>query len=202
MGMFVPRRLPTRTASSGERIAACTRTPLAVASLIVRLTSSKSACGPATTMTSVSGAVLGSPSSETVTPIPSPCPLGVRGSCPIMVDSVMTVSVIVSMARPLITGVASLTRTSLTSQGETPEATRALDTARETPTAFLGVPFTPVVGAKAPSSQTGPSGPARCTAASVVELPMSTPTMTRVSSSMLKRPRGEGRSPPRRGWRP
>ena len=44
-------------------------------------------------------------------PTPRPSPPGVSGLCPIIVDSVMIVSVIVSIARPLITGVASLSRT-------------------------------------------------------------------------------------------
>jgi hypothetical protein len=47
-----------------------------------------------------------------VMPTPSPAPPGVFGLWPIMVDSVMMVSVMVSIATSPITGVASLMRMS------------------------------------------------------------------------------------------
>ena len=197
MGTITSRRLPTSTASSRQRTAARTWTPRADAVLIAALTSSKSLPGPATTMTSRPGDTSSRSSTDVVTPIPMPSPPGVLGSWPIIVDSVMMVSVIVSIASPLMTGVASLTRISRTSAGSTCDRRSTFATTWATPTAFLAVPFTPVVGVRDPCCQSTPSGPILVTAASVVELPMSTP-MTTWWSPMLTQLPGGCRSPPPR----
>ena len=70
----------------------------------------------------------------------------------------MIVSVIVSMASPLITGVASLSSTRCSASGVTPARSSAARTAVTAPSAFLGVPFTPVVRVSAVASRvTAPS---------------------------------------------
>src|ERR687894_1670110 len=176
-GMGRSSRLVTRTASSPARIAATTSTPAATAAFSVAATSSKShPCG--TTQTTGSpGCCSSSSPIDRVVPTPRPSPPGVVGLCPIIVDSVMIVSVIVSMARPLITGVASFSSTVSTSPALRPARARAPRIAFRAPSVFSGVPLTPVVRVRSvPRWVIEPSGATTARDASVVELPMSTPT--------------------------
>jgi hypothetical protein len=111
----------------------------------VSATSSKSHPAGTTQTTGPPPSHEASASIDTVVPTPRPCPPGVAGLCPIIVDSVMIVSVMVSMARPLITGVASFSSTRCTSSTRRPARSRAPRTAVSAPAALSGVPFTPVV---------------------------------------------------------
>ena len=63
---------------------------------------------------------------RTVSPTPTPIPPGVAGLWPIMVDSVMMVSVMVSMATSPMTGAASFRRTSDSSLNSSPAFSKAL----------------------------------------------------------------------------
>ena len=181
-GMRVVSRLTTSTASSPCRTAATTRTPRTTARSTRTATSSKSAPGPTTTITGRSASTPSRSASATVTPTPRPSPPGVSGLCPIIVDSVMTVSVIVSIARPLMTGVASLSSTVSRSSTDRCAASKADRTAATAPAALAGVPFTPVVRVSDEASRSiVPPGPTSARQASVVELPTSTPTTSPIS---------------------
>ena len=102
-------------------------------------------------------------------------PPGVEGLWPIMVDSVIIVSVMVSMATSPMTGAASFSRTSDRSFTSSPAFSRALVREWKTPLMFCRVPLMPVVGTVplARNSSLPPSTLAR--AVSVVALPISMP---------------------------
>ena len=102
-------------------------------------------------------------------------PPGVEGLWPIMVDSVMMVSVMVSMATSPITGAASLRRTSDRSPTSSPAFSKASAREWKMPLMFCRVPLMPVVGTVplARNSSLPASDLAR--AVSVVALPMSMP---------------------------
>ena len=110
--------------------------------------------------------------------VPTPSPPGVDGLCPIIVDSVMIVSEIVSMATSPITGAASLMRIRSSSPSSRPALSRATVSPWKTPWVFWGVPLMPVVGIVAVARNRGaaPAGTS-ASATSVVALPMSTPAM-------------------------
>ena len=131
------------------------------------------------------GPTVASSSRATVVPTPRPSPPGVSGLCPIIVDSVMIVSVIVSIASPLITGVASLSSTVASAAEGRPAASRARRTAVTAPAVFAGVPLTPVVLVSDGGRGRLDRRPSATSAmhASVVELPMSTP-MTRDTAGL------------------
>ena len=150
IGILTRKRLATSTASSLARMAPTTPTPRAIASLMPCAAASKSKRRSISTRTSVPATKPGNDSNSTIVPTPSPCPPGVRGSCPIMVDSVMIVSVMVSIARSLMTGVASLSRTTSSSARLIPASPIACRTALATPSTFLTVPLMPVVRVRAP----------------------------------------------------
>ena len=195
----------TSTASSPARTAATTSTPLRTAALTVAATSSKSAPAGTTHTTGSPGCCSCSDPTGTVLPTPSLSPPGVAGLCPIIVDSVMIVSVIVSMASPLITGVASLSSTVSTSPTRRPARSTAPRMAASAPAVLSGVPLTPVVLVRSVARWTiEPSGPIEASEASVVELPMSTPTTSRAGDrpgSTVVTPAGVTR-PARRRARP
>src|SRR4051812_39080550 len=86
-------RLVTSTASSPARTAATTCTPPATAALIAAAVSSKSQPGGTTQTTGCPGPRPARSPTEQVVPTPRPSPPGVVGLCPIIVDSVMIVSV-------------------------------------------------------------------------------------------------------------
>ena len=73
-------------------------------------------------------------------------PPGVEGLWPIMVDSVMMVSVMVSMATSPMTGAASLRRTSDRSPPSSPAFSKASANEWKMPLMFCRVPLMPVVG--------------------------------------------------------
>ena len=81
-----------------------------------------------------------------VLPIPTPNPPGVEGLCPIIVDSVIIVSVIVSIATSPITGAASLILTKSKSSKVKLAFFKAWFKEAITPLIFSSVPLIPVVG--------------------------------------------------------
>ena len=176
-GTGLLNRLTTSTASSLPSTAAATWTPRCPAASRAAAVSSKSLVAGTTTTTDEPGSDSPRSASAVVTPTPRPAPPGVRGSWPIIVDSVMIVSVMVSIASPLITGVASLSRTVPTSATSCPARRSAASTAVTTPATLSTVPFTPLVRlSEAPRCSAPPRPVTRAALASVVELPMSTPT--------------------------
>ena len=99
-------------------------------------------------MQALPGAQFESPSNATVSPWPTPTPPGVEGLCPIMVDSVMIVSVTVSMATSPMTGAARLMRMRSTLEKSSrphPALSRASERALRTPRTFCVVPLMPEV---------------------------------------------------------
>ncbi len=176
-GTGLLNRFTTSTASSLPSTAAATWTPRPAAASRAAAVSSKSVADGTTTTTDDPGSDSPRSASAVVVPTPSPTPPGVRGSWPIIVDSVMIVSVIVSIASPLMTGVASLSRTVPTSATSRPARRSAASTAASTPATLSTVPLTPLVRlSEAPTCSAAPLSVTRAALASVVELPMSTPT--------------------------
>ena len=100
-----------------------------------------------------------------------------EGLCPIIVDSVMIVSVMVSIATSPITGAASLMRMESRSSMRRPALFRASVRERNRPRMLALVPLMPVVGTMAlDRKSTCPSAsPVSASATSVVALPMSMP---------------------------
>ena len=115
-----------------------------------------------------------------VVPTPMPRPPGVEGLCPIIVDSVMIVSVMVSIATSPITGAASLMRMESRSSMRRPAAPRALVRDWNRPRMLALVPLMPVVGTMALDRKRTCSGagPTSASATSVVALPMSIPAIS------------------------
>ena len=150
IGIGTVSRLATSTASSLPSIAATTSIPRAIAVLRVAAVTSKSTPPATSTITGSPGAWSDSVSAATMVPTPRPRPPGVRGSWPIMVDSVMIVSVMVSIASPLMTGVASFNSTTSTAPSPIPACSAARVTTLTTPSTFLTVPLIPVVRVNAP----------------------------------------------------
>ena len=83
-----------------------------------------------------------------VYPTPSPNPPGEPGLCPIIVDSVMSVSVIVSIAMSPMTGVASFSRASSMSRMSSPAFWVATRSECTIPGMLPSVPLMPEVGAE------------------------------------------------------
>ena len=102
-------------------------------------------------------------------------PPGVEGSWPIMVDSVMMVSVMVSMATSPMTGAASFKRTSARSFTSSPACSKARVKEWKMPLMFCRVPLIPVVGTVPLARYSSLSPSSRARAVSVVALPMSMP---------------------------
>ena len=109
-----------------------------------------------------------------------PSPPGVEGLWPIIVDSVMIVSVIVSMATSPITGAASLMRMSVRSPNSLPAEDRATCSACTTPYTFCRVPLMPVVGMIELARNAGVAPAMSASATSVVAFPMSIPAISRM----------------------
>ena len=125
IGIFFSRRLLIKTPSSRWTMAPVIFNIL-LYWLMICAAASKEILDGITTITSVPGSILSSFVIIWDVPTPIPIPPGVLGLCPIMVDSVIIVSVIVSMATSPITGAASFTRTSSRSLMSSPTLSRAL----------------------------------------------------------------------------
>ena len=124
IGIFFSSRLLIKTPSSRWTMAPVIFNIL-LYWLIIFAAASKEILDGITTITSVPDSTLSSWSIISDIPTPIPIPPGVLGLCPIIVDSVIIVSVIVSIATSPITGAASFTRTSSRSLMSSPTLSRA-----------------------------------------------------------------------------
>lgn len=132
-----------------------------------------------------------------VVPTPTPSPPGVEGLWPIMVDSVMIVSEMVSMATSPITGAASLIRMRSSCSSSRPAVWSAWVIAWNTPWVFCWVPLMPVVDTMADARNRGGAPAATsASATSVVALPISTPAMSVMFTQTSRFPTSVPTRPP------